>query len=125
MAVHGGGIYATPERFEKTFHADMNRSNTQGFTGQYAGKISEREAADILKGKLPNGTEIPVYAFDEFRQGVAGLPRRYAVVMDFESVRKSKSGYQTFDELKEEPLMIVRAGGIEAATGQGTAITRW
>jgi hypothetical protein len=115
VAVHGGGIYATPERFERTYHADMNRSNTEGFTGQYAGKISEREAADLLKGKLPDGTEIPVYAFGEFRQGVTDLPRRYAVVMDFESVRKSKSGYQTFDELKEEPLMIVRAGGIEAA----------
>ena len=66
-------------------------------------------------GKLPDGTEIPVFPFDEFKRGVTDLPRRYGVVMDFETAKRSKSGYVSFDDLKDDPLMIVRAGGVEAA----------
>ena len=113
VAVHGGGILATPERFERSLHADLNRSNPEGLTGDYAAKISEREARDVLEGKLPDGTEIPVYAFDEFKRGVAELPRRYGVILDYELARKSKKGFQSFDVLRDEPNMIVRAGGVE------------
>lgn len=35
--------------------------------------------------------------------------------MDYEMAKKSKNGYATFDDLKHDPLMIVRAGGVEAA----------
>ena len=63
---------ATPERFERVYRASVDRSNPEGFTGQYAGKISQREAHDVLEGKLPDGTEFPVYPFDEFKRGVAG-----------------------------------------------------
>ncbi len=115
VAVHGGGIYASPERFERTYRASVDRSNSDGFTGQYAGKISEQEARDVLEGKLPSGTEIPVFPFDEFKRGVADLPMRYAVVLDFEIAKKSTRGYDPFDVLKDEPNMIVRAGGVEAA----------
>lgn len=114
VAVHGGGIYASPERFERTYRASVDRSNTEGFTGQYAGKISAREAGDVLNGKLPDGNEIPVFQFDELKRGVADLPLRYAVVLDFELARKSTRGYDPFDVLKDEPNMIVRAGGVEA-----------
>ncbi len=113
VAVHGGGIYASPERFERTYRASVDRSNAEGFTGQYAVKISAREAGDVLNGKLPDGSEIPVFQFDEFKRGVADLPLRYAVVLDFELARKSTRGYDPFDVLKEEPNMIVRAGGVE------------
>jgi len=113
VAVHGGGIYASPERFEKTYRASVDRSSPEGFTGQYAGKISEREASGVLDGKLPDGTEISVFPFEEFKRGVADLPLRYAVVSDFEMVRKSTRGYDPFDVLKDEPNMIVRAGGVE------------
>jgi len=114
VAIHGGGIYASPERFEKLYRASVDRSNSEGFTGQYAGKISEQEACDVLEGKLPDGTEIPVYMFDEFKRGVADLPIRYGVILDFEMARKSTRGYETFDVLKDEPNMIIRAGGVEA-----------
>jgi hypothetical protein len=40
VAVHGGGIFASPERFETVYRANVDRSNSDGFTGQYAGKIS-------------------------------------------------------------------------------------
>ncbi len=115
VAVHGGGIYASPDRFEKLYRANQARSNSEGFTGQYAGKISSREAFDVLEGRLPDGTEIPVFPYDEFRRGVANLPRRYGVILDLETARKAKRGYNTFEVLKEEPLMIIRAGGVEAA----------
>ena len=114
VAVHGGGIFASPERFERVYRASVDRSNSDGFTGQYAGKISEQEARDVLEGKLPDGSEIPVFPFDEFKRGVVDLPLRYAVVLDFEMARKSTRGYDPFDVLKDEPNMIVRAGGIEA-----------
>ena len=113
VAVHGGGIFASPERFERSYHADLDRSNPEGLTGQYAAKITEREARDVLDGRLPDGTEIPVFPFDEFKQGIADLPIRYAVVLDFEMAKKSENGYETFDALRDEPNMIVRAGGAE------------
>ena len=97
----------------RSFHADLNRSNPEGLTGQSAAKISATEARDVLDGRLPDGTEIPVYAFDEFKRGVADLPMRYGVILDFEMARKSTRGYDPFEVLKDEPNMIVRAGGVE------------
>jgi len=113
VVVHGGGIFATPERFRKLYLASVSRSSLDGFTGLFGAKIVEQEAQDVLDGKLPDGTEIPVFPFDEFKRGVANLPRRYAVVMDFEMARTSKCGFASFDDLKDDPLMIVRAGGVE------------
>ncbi len=115
VVVHGGGIFATPERFLTLYHASVNRSSKLGFTGLFGARILEREALDIQNGYLPDGTEIPVFSFDEFKRADANLPRRYAVVMDFHVARTSKCGYASFDELKDDALMIVRAGGVEAA----------
>ena len=115
VAVHGGGIFATPERHERSYRADLHRTNPEGLTGQYAAKITAKEARGLLDGKLPTGEEIPIYPYSEFRDGIAGLPTRYGVVLDFELARKSKSGYARFEILKQDPLMIVRAGGVEAA----------
>ena len=115
VVVHGGGLFASPERFETVYRADVNRSNAQGYTGEYAAKISPQEASGVLNGKLPGGEQIPVYSYREFELGIRNRPRRYAVVMDFETARDSTSGYVPFDDLKEAPLMIVRAGGGEAA----------
>jgi len=113
VVVHGGGIFAAPERFERSYHADLNRANPEGLTGQTAAKISASEARDVLGGKLPDGTKIPVFLFDEFKQGVADLPMRYGVVLDFELARKSKRGYERVDVLRNDSNMIVRAGGVE------------
>lgn len=115
VAVHGGGIFASPERFRKLYHASVDRSSSDGFSGLFGAKITKREARDVLDGKLPDGTEIPVFSFDELKRGIVNLPLRYAVVVDFETVRKSRSGYAALDVLKDDPLMIVRAGGVEAA----------
>jgi hypothetical protein len=114
VAIHGGGIFASPERYERVYRASANRSNIDGFTGQYAGKISQQEARNALEGKLPDGSMIPTYTFDEFKKGISSLPIRYGVILDFELARQSKRGYETFETLKDDPNMIVRAGGIEA-----------
>jgi len=113
VAIHGGGIFASPERFERSYHADLSRFNDEGITGQTAAKITVREARDVLEGKLPDGTEIPVYPFDEFKQGVANLPMRYGVILDFELARQAKRGYETIEILRDEPNLIIRAGGVE------------
>jgi len=113
VVVHGGGIFASPDRFERSLRADMDHSNPEGLTGQYAAKISEQEARDVLAGKLPDGTKVPVFPFKEFKRGVTDLPMRYGVILDLKMAKKSKSGYETFDTLRDEPNMIVRAGGIE------------
>lgn len=113
VAVHGGGILASPERFEESLNADLNLLNPEGLTNTYAAKISEREARDVLEGKLPDGTEIPVYPFDEFKRGIPNQPWRYGVILDFELARKSKKGFQSFDLMRDEPNLIVRTGGVE------------
>ena len=113
VAVHGGGILASPERMERSLHADLGRDNPEGLTGQTAIKISRQEARDVLQGRLPDGSEIPVYPFAEFKRGVANPPRRYGVVLDFGLARQAKRGYERFEVLKDEPNMIVRAGGVE------------
>jgi hypothetical protein len=115
VAIHGGGILGAPERLERSAHADMDHRNTEGITGQGAAKITRQEALDVLDGKLPDGTEIPVYPFDEFRRGINDLPIRYGVITDFELARKTEKGFTPFEILKEEPNFIVRAGGVEAA----------
>ncbi len=115
VIVHGGGIFATPQRFRRLYMASTWRDSDQGFTGLFGGKIRDTEAHAILEGRCPDGAEIPVYSYGEFAGGVAGLPRRYAVVMDFELARTSKCGLTPFEELKEDPLMIARAGGRGAA----------
>ncbi len=113
VAIHGGGIFARPARFERSYHADLARSNSEGITGQTAAKISATEAHDVQLGKLPDGTQIPVYPFNEFKLGVADLPMRYGVILDFELAKSAKRGYESIDVLRDEANLIVRAGGVE------------
>ena len=114
VVIHGGGLYAAPERFEKMYYSSTDHRSEQGYTGQFAAKISEREARNVLAGRLPDGAEIPVYPFEEFKQGINELPVRYGVVLDFELARQSESGYVDFEVLKDDPNMIVRTGGVAA-----------
>ena len=114
VTVHGGGIFGRPDRIERALRADLSRHNVHGLTGQYAAKVTPSEARDLLRGRLPDGTELPLYDFGEFRQGVAELPGRYGVVLDFETAKKSPTGYVSFEALRDDPVTICRAGGVEA-----------
>ena len=116
LVVHGGGIFSTPERFRQLYLASTDRHSAAGFTGLFGGRILEQEAQDMLEGRCPDGSEIPVYSYNEFQNGIADLPRRYAIVMDLDKARSSLCGFATFDHLKEDPLMIARAGGVDAAS---------
>jgi len=115
LIAHGGGIFSTPARFRKLYLASVNRLSADGFTGLFGAKILPREARDLLQGRLPDGGEIPVFSFSELKRGIPNLPRRHAVVMDFAMAKESLCGFAAFDALKDDPLMIVRAGGVEAA----------
>ena len=88
VTVHGGGIFGRPDRIERALRADLSRHNVHGLTGQYAAKITQSEVRDLLRGRLPDGTELPLYDFGELSQGVAELPSRYGVVLDFETAKK-------------------------------------
>ena len=116
VTVHGGGVFATPGRYERLFRASTDRNSEFGFTGLFAAKLSQREAQGVLAGRMPDGADIPVYGFDEFIRGVDDPPRRYAVVTDFATAKGSACGYVAFDTLRDDPVMIVRAGGAEAAS---------
>ncbi len=61
VAVHGGGVFASPERFRKLYHSSVSRFSELGFTGHFGAKISETETQGLLDGKLPDPTEIPVF----------------------------------------------------------------
>jgi len=116
VVVHGGGIYASPTRFEMMSYASTDHKSEHGYTAQFAGNISEQEGHDLLLGRLAGNSEIPTYSFDEFRKGIANLPYRYGVVLDFDLARKSESGYVEFASLQDDPNFIARAGGMEAGT---------
>ena len=70
----------------------------------------------MQNGRLPGGTIIPVYTFNDLKNGnVPKSLKRYAVVMDFEQAKNAVSGQAEFERLKDDPLVIVRAGGVEEA----------
>ena len=115
VTVHGGGIFGNPARIERALRADLSRHNVHGLTGQYAAKITPQEARELMRGRLPDGTEFPVHDFEAFRKGVDALPRRYGVVLDFETAKAAATGYVAFDVLRDDPVTICRAGGVEAA----------
>ena len=114
--VHGGGIFGSPSRFKNLYYASVDRRSKDGFTGLFGAKILDSEAVAIQNGEVPGSAKLPVYSYEEFLLGIERLPRRYAVIMDFDVARKSKNGFATFEELKQDPVMIVRSGGPGPAT---------
>lgn len=113
LTVHGGGVFADPGRFERSLRADLRRDNREGLTAQYAARLTEKESQDLLRGRLPGGDEIPVYTFHDIKQGIKGLPMQYGVSLDFETAKSGARNYVSFDILRGDPNMIIRAGGAE------------
>lgn len=73
--------------------------------------IDNGNIKDLLEGKLPDGTIIPVYSLNEFKKGIANLPFNYAIVSDLDEVKNLKSGMIKKEELYDNDLFIMRAGG--------------
>ncbi len=103
---HGGGILSLPKRIEQAYK--------QGLTSTRGAKLDDKEIKDLLAGKLPNGKEAPVYSFSDFIKR-ARLPMNYAVVLDLSEAKKLESGRHSFDKLYDNPLVIIRSGGIKQA----------
>jgi len=114
VLVHGGGILSHPSRIDHVFAPDGSGTTDDGL-GRGAARLSSQEAAGLLDGRLPDGSQIPVYPFARLNAGVPHLPRRYAVVLDFAVARSSHDGYSSFADLERDPLFIARAGGSKAA----------
>lgn len=104
IIVHGEGIL-TPERIEKTYEDEL--------TNEYAAKLAEQEIDDLLEGKLPNGENIKLHSFKDFKKETAKLPLKYGIVIDFAIAKKTKSDYHNKKAFLKNPLVIARAGGEE------------
>lgn len=105
IIVHGGGIW-TPEKIEKN-RTDEQISPNKRF-------ISDYESAQLLTGKFDSGIDIPVFSYSDFKKQNI-LPKQYAIVIDFNGVKKTYSGYQDAKKLECNHLFIARVGGIDRA----------
>ena len=103
VVINGGGIL-TPERIKEAY--------AEGLIGNSA-KYREEEFDDLLEGKLPDGTPITLYLFEDIKNGVSNLPHRFGVVMPYETAQGTSSRYHQKKEFLENPLVIARNGGLE------------
>lgn len=100
LTIHGGGIL-TPKFIKKKERTVFN--------------ISRKEFLNALEGKMSDGSEIPIYSFNDFKKiNLQNLPIRYGVINDFKE-RKKNEAYQEnqISDLNEINLIIVRYGGEE------------
>ena len=76
VAVHGGGIFASPERFEQvpTVRAQTVQIRTALPGSMPPRSVDSGSQVTYWREELPDGTEIPVFPFDEFKQGITDLP---------------------------------------------------
>lgn len=113
VIAHGKGILNF-QRIKKTYEEGLINTEYIENVKQKAVKITEDELCDLLDGRLPDGSEIPVYSYKEFEQNT-DLPSAYAIVLDRNEVHKLPFGSQSFDHLKDNMLFIARIGGKEPA----------
>ncbi len=106
IVLHGGGLL-TPERIERAY--------AKGLTDTCAARLDEGEWLDLLEGKLPDGTTIPMHAYEDFKESASELPRRYGVIIDFEDAKGTQSGRQEREPFLANPLAVARSGGEETA----------
>ena len=55
-----------------------------------------------------------MHQHDVFKRGIPNFPVRYGVVLDFGLAKKTKSGYENFGTLKDDPVFVCRAAGVDA-----------
>lgn len=106
MVLHGGGLL-TPERMERAY--------TDGLTETHASRLDDDEWADLLEGRMPDGTLIPMFGYGDFAAYVGELPRRYGILLGFEDAKGTHSGMHKREEFLANPLAVARSGGKERA----------
>jgi hypothetical protein len=103
VVVNGGGIL-TPDRIQKAYDEGLINNSA---------KYSNEEFNDLLEGKLPDGSSIQLYRFEEIKAGASSLPHKFGVVIPYSMAQATKSGYHKKDAFISNPLVIARVGGIE------------
>ncbi|KHO46485.1 MAG: hypothetical protein QS98_C0003G0093 [archaeon GW2011_AR3] len=120
IVLHGGGFINTPSKIDVRTAQPGDYSSMPGLQGvgaeltdidQIKSQAGFGEIRDLLKGKLPDGRDIEVYSFSDYRRGIANLPRGHAIVLDASQISQSRSEDQFLDTLLEDPLFISRVGG--------------
>jgi len=101
VIVNGGGIL-TPERIKQAY--------TEGLINNSA-KYTDTEFDELLEGKLLNGIQIPLYKFEDIKDGKSDLSHQFGVVMPYSIAQATKSGYHQKKQFLENPLVIARAAG--------------
>eukprot|EP00929_Paragymnodinium_shiwhaense_P119270 TRINITY_DN91157_c0_g1_i1.p1 TRINITY_DN91157_c0_g1~~TRINITY_DN91157_c0_g1_i1.p1 ORF type:complete len:581 (-),score=93.97 TRINITY_DN91157_c0_g1_i1:443-2185(-) len=122
IVVHGGGILSVPGRLEAVYQEDGSGMTQDGRSPEHgndrsdesAAKLTVREAHDMLDGRLPDGTRIPIFTYQDFAKS-PHLPQRYGVVLNADVANKSGNGYVAVQSLYNDPLFVTRAGGLKYA----------
>ncbi|MDD3175265.1 MAG: hypothetical protein PHU51_02200 [Candidatus Nanoarchaeia archaeon] len=104
ITVHGGGIL-TPERIFQAYG--------DGLTSQNSAKYTNEEFEQLLNGKI-NGESIEIYSIDDVMKGNIKNPfGKYAIVLDFDVAKNTKSDYFDKKDFMKNPLVLARAGTLE------------
>ena len=111
VLIHGGGILDA-DRIDRIFRT--SKGMTQDGEGRGGALLSQDEASNIVKGILPDGTQIKMYDYNDYVNETR-VPSRHGIILDFDVAKESLDGYTEYSILKKDPLFIARAGGVNAA----------
>ncbi len=103
VLVNGGGIL-TPARIKQARRKRTVRGSA---------KYSNEEFDNLLNGKLPDGTSIELYSYEDIKKGVSNLPHRFGVVMPYSAAQNTKSTCFSKGEFLVNPLVIARNAGLQ------------
>jgi hypothetical protein len=104
VLVNGGGIL-TPKRIKQAYDEGLVSGSA---------KYTNQEFDDLLNGKLPDGSAIKLYHFDdEIKKGVSDLPHQFGIVMPYSVAQNTKSTYVEKSEFLANPLVMARNAGMQ------------
>ncbi len=105
IIVHGGGILD---------YNKMIKAYIQGLIGKNVARYADNEFNALLNGILSGNQKIQMYTIDDVRKGNIEEPfGMYAVALDFEAAKATKSGWFKKKEFMENPLVLARAGTLD------------
>ena len=102
VVVHGGGLL-TPNTIEDGF--------TNGLVG---GGVNNDDLIfdNLLGGSLPGSSSIDLFGYDQIRNGVDVLPRRFGVVIPYSNFKDGSKLFNNKFDFMGNPLIIARNGGL-------------
>ncbi|MCF7859202.1 MAG: hypothetical protein K9N07_07755 [Candidatus Cloacimonetes bacterium] len=104
VLVNGGGIL-TPKRIKQAYDEGLVSGSA---------KYTNQEFDDLLDGKLPDGSGIKLYHFDdEIKKGVSDLPHQFGIVMPYSVAQNTESTYVKKREFLANSLVMARNAGMQ------------